>query len=216
MIKLGLVDDNKELLDLLSFDLDKVKDFEIAIKSENGEQFLREIKALENKPHIVLMDVEMPKLDGISTVQIAKAMYPDIYFIMFSVMDEEETLFKAIRAGAHGYILKEEPIDRIITQLKDVIENGSVPFSPIMATKALNLVKWSVPPSTGESDQLTDREIEILELLSDGFNSNEIAEKLFISFHTVRKHIRNIYDKLQVRTQAEAVKKGFLSRWLGF
>ena len=216
MIQLGLVDDNSQLLELLSFDLSKVEEFNIVLKAANGEDFLRKVRSLDVVPDIILMDVDMPRMNGIEAVGEGKKLLPNTYFIMFSVMDEEETLFKAVRAGAHGYILKEDPIDRIITRLKDVMEFGTVPFSPAMATKALNLVKWSVPPVNEEEQILTDREKEIMQLLSDGKNSNERADELFLSFHTVRKHIRNIYDKLQVSTQAEAVKKGFLKRWLGF
>ena len=216
MINIGLVDDNEQILELLSFDLGKVEEFNVVLKASNGQDFIRKAKQCETKPHLVLMDVDMPRMDGIEAVKEGKQILPHTYFIMFSVMDEEETLFKAVRAGAHGYILKEEPIERIISRLKDVMEFGSIPFSPLMANKALNLVKWAVPPISEKEEVLTNREKQILEMLSDGKNSNEIADELYLSFHTVRKHIRNIYDKLQVKTQAEAVKKGFLKRWLGY
>ena len=216
MIQIGLVDDNEQLLELLSFDLGKVNDFNVVLKASNGEDYLRKAKRLEVQPDIVLMDVDMPRMNGIEAVRAGKKLSPNTHFVMFSVMDEEETLFQSVRAGAYGYILKEEPINIIITRLRDVMEYGSIPFSPAMANKALSLVRWSVPPVSEDDDILTKREKEILKLLSDGRNSNEIADDLFLSFHTVRKHIRNIYDKLQVKTQAEAVKTGFLKRWLGF
>lgn len=217
MLNIAIVDDNKELLEILSHDLAKDFDIEVILTAQNGQDFLKKMYQTDKYPQIVLMDVEMPRMDGVEAVLLGKEKFPEVIFIMLSVVDDEDVLYKAIKAGAQGYFLKEEPIESIVQKLEDVIENGSVPFSPAMASKVLNLAKWSVPPvKTPEDKQLTSREQEILELLSEGLNSNEIGEKLFISFHTVRKHIRNIYMKLQVSTQAEAVKEGFLRRWLGF
>ena len=217
MLNIGIVDDNKQLLEILTYDLTKNYDIEITLTANNGYGFLKELESRKDIPEIILMDVEMPRMNGIEAVEIAKKEYPEITFIMLSVVDDEDVLFKAIKAGAGGYFLKEEPLESMVQKLEDVQLNGSVPFSPAMASKVLNLAKWAVPPvKTSEEQELTDREKEVLALLSEGMNSNEIGEKLFISFHTVRKHIRNIYLKLQVSTQAEAVKEGFLRRWLGF
>lgn len=217
MIKVGIVDDNRELLEIMSHDLTSQGEVEIVCTAENGQDCLQKLKSLKTLPDIILMDVEMPRMDGVQTVQLAKADFPDITFIMLSVIDDEDILYKALKAGAEGYFLKEEPIQNIVEHLKEVQECGHIPFSPAMASKVLNLAKWSVPPVKQDKDeQLTDREIEILELLAEGLTSNEIGDKLFISFHTVRKHIRNIYFKLHVKSQAEAVKEGFLRRLLGF
>ena len=138
MIQIGLVDDNEQLLELLSFDLGKVDDFNVVLKASNGEDYLRKAKRLEVQPDIVLMDVDMPRMNGIEAVRAGKKLSPNTHFVMFSVMDEEETLFQSVRAGAYGYILKEEPINIIITRLRDVMEYGSIPFSPAMANKALS------------------------------------------------------------------------------
>jgi len=217
MIRLAIVDDNRELMEIMSQDLTSQGEIEVVCTAENGHDFLQKMKSLKKLPEMVLMDVEMPKMDGVMAVQLAKQQYPEITFIMLSVIDDEDILFKALKAGAEGYFLKEEPIQNILDKLNEVQECGYIPFSPAMASKVLNLAKWSVPPAKQSSkEQLTKREIEILELLAEGLNSNEIGERLFISFHTVRKHIRNIYLKLQVSTQAEAVKEGFLRRLLGF
>jgi DNA-binding NarL/FixJ family response regulator len=217
MVHIGIVDDNSELLDIMSNDLTSNGDIDVVCTAEHGIDYLAKLKLLQKRPEIVLMDVEMPRMDGVETVQKAKALFPEITYIMLSVIDDEDVLYKALKAGAEGYFLKEEPIHHIVEKLKEVQKIGHIPFSPAMASKVLNLAKWSVPPAKETADeQLTNREIEILELLADGHTSNEIGEQLFISFHTVRKHIRNIYLKLQVNTQAEAVKEGFLRRVLGF
>ena len=218
MISIAIVDDNYRMLEVLKHDLTESGKIEVSFTAGDGIEFLKKVEQTDKLPAIVLMDVEMPKMDGIAAMHSALERYPELRFVMLSVIDDEETLYEAIKAGAHGYLLKEETTEGIIQKIEDVAGNGAVPFSPKMAVKVLDLAKSSAPPVHEETEEpeLTDREIEILELLADGLTSNDIADELFISFHTVRKHIRNIYSKLQVSTQAQAVKQGFLRRFLGF
>lgn len=219
-IPIAIVDDKRLLRNSLKDQLNFSELIEVVLVAEDGADFLTQIEALEikQKPLVVLMDIEMPRMDGIETVLIAKEIYPDVQFIMLTVFDGEDKIFEAIKAGASGYLLKDEKIPNIIKSIKEVLEEGSVPMSPIVARKTLMMLK-SAPDKPNdkvaqESDyQLSTREMNILELIVDGLNYQEIAERLFISPHTVRKHISNIYDKLHVSNKTAAIKIALKKKW---
>jgi DNA-binding NarL/FixJ family response regulator len=134
-----------------------------------------------------------------------KEKYPNASIIMLTVFDDDENIFKAITAGADGYILKKTSPIRILQAIEDVVQGGS-PMSPSVATQVLNLFK-SFPPVKLHVDVLSSREKEILSLIVDGLSNDEISLKLFISLQTVRNHIRHIYEKLHVHSKAQAVAK---------
>ncbi len=213
-IKIALVDDHyhtrQSLNELLSF-----SQFCTVVQvCESGKQFLKLLKEQtpEQKPEIVLMDVDMPELDGIDTVAIAKTVYPEIKFLMLTVYDDEELLFRSIKAGASGFLLKDEKVNVIERHIRNLHEGIDAPMSPSIARKALSLIHRSDLKSNPREEnvqppfEVSSREIEVLQLLVDGYNYKDIGEKLFISYNTVKKHVANIYEKLHVTSKAQAIK----------
>ncbi len=165
-------------------------------------------------PDVVLMDIDMPVMDGIEAVNIASSNYINTKFLMFTVFDDDVKVFEAIKSGAIGYLLKDEKVDVIIDSIHQIIEFGGSPMSPSIARKALKLLMNSAgtTPEKSESN-LTGREMDILQGLVEGLDHKEVAEKLFISPHTVRTHICNIYDKLHVNNRAQAVNVALKKKW---
>ncbi|NVO19874.1 MAG: response regulator transcription factor [Bacteroidetes bacterium] len=212
---LAIVDDKSQNRISLCEQLDYFSELEVIFTAQNGRDFLEQMKALpRNKlPEVVLMDIEMPLMDGIKAVQHAHALYPEVKFLMLTVFDDDDKIFEAIKAGANGYLLKDEKISVIIDFIKQLVEIGGAPMSPHIARKAMDmLMKASLPGVMQEADvnsslyELSDREMEVLKLLVEGCDYRSTAEKLFLSTHTVRKHIANIYSKLHVSSKAQAIR----------
>ena len=159
----------------------------------------------QDLPDIILMDIGLP--DGMSGVEgagLIKAIVPTSQIIMVTVRDADEVVFEALRSGASGYLLKNAPLDRVLEAIKET-HGGGVPMSASIARKVLNLFREQSAP--GVDYGLTTREVEILQHLVDGLKQKQIADKLFLSRHTVDSHIRNIYAKLHVHSRARAVAK---------
>jgi len=216
MISLGIVDDNITLAQQLSDRLSMYNETSLKYCLYSGNQALEWMKKNSEHPDIILMDLEMPGMNGVETTFRIHQLFPEQKIIMFTVFEEEENIFDAIKAGACGYLLKDEPMDRMLTAFKQVMEGGA-PMSAMVATKALRMMVNGYQPdkkqtNPGKSEeQLTAREQEILEHLSKGLRNAEVAGKLFISPATVKKHIENIYRKLQLQSRVELVnwyKKG--------
>jgi DNA-binding NarL/FixJ family response regulator len=164
------------------------------------------------------MDIEMPEMDGLETVLIAKEIYPDIQFLMLTAFSEDEKIFEAVKVGASGYLLKDESISKIIAFIKELLNEGTVPMSPIVARKTLMMLKsvnnHDLPENKAVTPSvLSEREMQILEGIVDGLNYHQVADKLFISPHTVRKHIANIYEKLHVSNKTAAIKIALKKNW---
>jgi len=158
---------------------------------------------------LILMDIEMPVLNGIETTQIVKQKYPQIKIIMLTAFDNDENIFNAIKAGADGYLLKEINPKDLYEGIVETL-NGGAAMNPSIALKTLKLLRnpLSIENEKDKEDiSLSKREIEVLEQLSTGLSYTVIAENLFLSPSTVRKHIENIYKKLQVHSKIEAVQK---------
>jgi DNA-binding NarL/FixJ family response regulator len=216
-LKVGIVDDKAYLRQLLAEKVNQTPNASVVLLAENGEDFIKKLKELptQQRPGIVLMDLEMPIMNGIEAVCLAKEEYPDIEYLMLTVFDEDEKIFEALKAGASGYLLKDESFEYILDSMIQVLSEGGVPMSPRIARKALAMLRVATiekPQAPKEETNLTDRELEILELIVKGLNYQEIADKLIISPNTVRKHIQNIYQKLHVTTKLAAVKVALKKR----
>lgn len=210
MINIAIVDDKRLNRINRSQELEYSGKLKVLFTSQNGEDFLEQMKAQSRNvlPDIVLMDIDMPIKNGIETVRHAKQIYPCIEFLMLTVFDEDEKIFEAIKAGASGYMLKDESSEAILSYIEQVKEFKTVPMSPSVARKALRLLSQTNSQSNKPniSTGLSDREIEVLRELVNGLDFREIAEKLFVSPNTVRNHISNIYQKLHVTCKVDAVK----------
>jgi len=219
-IPIAIVDDKRLIRNTLVDQLQYSEQIDVLFTAENGIDFLQKMEplAINARPLVVLMDIEMPEMDGLETVLIAKEIYADIQFLMLTAFSEDEKIFEAVRVGASGYLLKDEKVSKIIASIYELLEEGTVPMSPIVARKTLAMLKATEKPiaatvSDTEATYLSTREMEILHGIVDGLNYNEIAEKLFISPHTVRKHISNIYEKLHVSNKTAAIKVAMKKKW---
>lgn len=208
-IKLAIVDDNTFLARAIKEKLEDFEDLDIKYMVYNGGELLSKLEKNHNLD-LVLMDIEMPVLDGIETVRIVKQKYPHIKLLMLTVFDNDENIFNAIQAGADGYLLKEIEGQKLYNAITETLGGGAA-MSPSIAVKTLKLLRY---PEKQESlsvqeDEvsLSSREKEVLEQLAEGLSYTVIANNLFLSPSTVRKHIENIYRKLQVHNKLEAVQK---------
>jgi DNA-binding NarL/FixJ family response regulator len=207
-IRVAIVDDNAFLTKAVEEKLSFFDDIDIKFKAKNGEEALTKLSDNHNLD-LILMDIEMPVMDGIEATAKVKQKYPQIKIIMLTVFDNDENIFKAIKAGADGYLLKEINARDLHTGILETL-NGGAAMNPSIALKTLKLLRNPFVASSEQSQQeikLTDREIEVLEQLSKGLSYNAIAENLILSTGTIRKHIENIYRKLQVHNKLEAVQK---------
>ncbi|UMB53232.1 response regulator transcription factor [Lutibacter sp. A64] len=205
-LKIAIAEDNSFLAKAVIEKLSFFNDLNYKFKGINGAELIGKLEVNHNID-VILMDIQMPEMDGITATEIIKSKYPHIKIIMLTVFDDDENIFKAIKAGANGYLLKEIDAENLHKCILEVL-NGGAPMTPSIALKTLNLLRNPIIIDTSneiEKIKLTNRETEILEHLSKGLNYNEIAENLIISPSTVRKHIENIYKKLQVHNKMEAV-----------
>lgn len=219
-IRVAIVDDKRFLRSNLADQLQYSQEIEVVLTAGNGIDFLQQMENLSSAqyPLVVLMDIEMPEMDGLETVLIAKEIYPDIQFLMLTAFSEDEKIFEAVKVGASGYLLKDESISKIIAFIKELLNEGTVPMSPIVARKTLMMLKsvnnHDLPENKAVTPSvLSEREMQILEGIVDGLNYHQVADKLFISPHTVRKHIANIYEKLHVSNKTAAIKIALKKNW---
>lgn len=203
MIKIAIVDDSDPIRDHLTQLISKTEGFKIVATYFNAVQAIGDIH--KHDIDIVLMDISMPGLNGIDAVSILKEKMPLTQFMMITVHDDDENIFNALKAGASGYMLKNTPDDKIIEYLID-LKNGGSPMSADIARRVVASFRQPASPSN-EIDVLTNREREIVELLCKNYTYKEIAEQLYISRETVKKHIKNIYEKLHVQDKFEAIQK---------
>ena len=219
--RIAIVDDNINLLRNISQNLSNFEEVTIVFKAMNGHDAVS--LASTEHPEVILMDIEMPEMDGIEATRIIKTKFPDIKIIMVTVLDRDDKIFEAIKAGASGYLMKDEKPTRIVAAIQEAVEGGA-PMSPIIALKTLQILRQQIVVSDGgtqiiksistpESFNLSNREFEILEKISDGFSYQQIGNILFISAKTVSKHVEHIYEKLQVHSKLEAVKIGQQNYW---
>lgn len=207
-IKVAIVDDNTFLQKAVAEKLSFFDGIQIRFFASDGKVLLSKLQENSNL-NLILMDLEMPGMNGIDATEKVKQNYPHIKIIILTVFDNDENIFKAIKAGADGYLLKEVNPEDLYNGIVETL-NGGAAMTPSIAMKTLKLLRNPIDildESEKEEIKLSTREIEVLEQLSKGLNYMRIAENLFLSPSTVRKHIEKIYTKLQVHNKIEAVQK---------
>lgn len=205
MINVAIVEDNTTIREGLAALINGTEGYKCVGSFGDVESFLPKINILDID--VVLMDIGLPGMNGIEGVKNAMVKDPDLSVLMLTVYEESEFVFDALCAGACGYLVKKTPPTRLLEAIKDANDGGS-PMSSRIARQVITAFKEGKNISSEEKDfDLTEREVSVLNLLADGFNYQEIAETLYISVDTVRHHIRNIYKKLHVHSQSEAVAK---------
>jgi DNA-binding NarL/FixJ family response regulator len=213
MIKYALIDDNTAFTDHIKAELSTYPDLSFCFMATNGKECLQLLAMLQadKLPDIMLMDIEMPEMDGIEATLQIHTHYPAIQIIMLTTFSEDDKVVKAIQHGAKGYLLKTEKTTQIYTAIQD-INAGNSHLSPSIARKILNIFTQSnlttkTNTTAPESYQLTQQEHKILDFVHKGYKYKRIGELLFIEESTVKKHIRNIYAKLNVHNKVEALNK---------
>lgn len=204
-IKLIIVDDHKLFREGIKALLAVTDDIEIVGEAEDGATAMKRIRELE--PDVILMDINMPGLNGIRVTEQILAQHPQTRIIMLTMLEDDASIFHAMRAGARGYLLKGAEPEEVLSVIRAVAE-GQALFGPAIATRLMQYFKeLSAKPAVSDSlfPELTDRELELLRLIAQGLNNQEIAHKLVLSPKTVRNHITNIFSKLQVADRAQAI-----------
>jgi len=209
-IKLLLVDDHALFRKGVASALASHTDIEVVGEASNGEEALN--KARDLMPDVILMDISMPGCDGLEATRRIKAEIPYVKIIILTVAEQDESLFEAIKSGAHGYLLKTIEPRHLLEALRGVFK-GEAPISRVTASKILKEFarrsQRSAPQEAPPVGKLSPRESEILELLTKGATNKEIAATLCISIHTVKNHLQNIMDKLHIQNRAQAVAYAF-------
>ncbi len=204
-ISVALFEDNYLLRDSYFQLINGTPGFKCVGAFDSAADIIFKIKRSE--PDVILMDIDMPGMNGIEAVQIIKQNFSSIYIIMQTVFEDDDKIFNAIQAGADGYILKKTPPAKILESITEVY-NGGAPMTPSIAAKTLQLFRSGVKPLPDKKEaQLTDRQKEILEGIVSGMSYKMIAEKLSLSVDTIRYHVKNIYEILQVHSRFELMKQ---------
>lgn len=203
-ISVCLFDDNTQLRDSISYLLEEAEGFACVGAFKDCSNILREITKCN--PDVVLMDIDMPGINGIEAVQMIKEKFPDLKILMLTVFEDDDKIFNSLCAGASGYILKSASPLRILDAIEEIFEGG-VPMTPTVAVRVLRMFRTQSEETQPESFLLSDREKEILGLLVKGMSYKMIASQCFISVETVNNHLRNIYRKMNVHSKGEAITK---------
>jgi DNA-binding NarL/FixJ family response regulator len=219
-VKIALTEDNA--INRNTF-LQKIKgqsNLQLVFIANDGSQCLEQLSGLPHAllPQVIFMDIEMPEMDGIETIRIAKSLYPQIHFIILTVFDDDEKIFEAVKAGASGYLLKHEPMAVLEEAIVQILQYGGAPMSPAVARKTLQLLSRGFttaqqPAGSTLPDTLTEREIEVLNHMVNGWDAKRISSELNVSVLTIRKHIANIYDKLHINSKAQAISLAHQQKW---
>lgn len=202
-VRIQVYEDNATLRESLSNLLALTEDYTVIATYPDCLRVESQVR--EHRPDVILMDIDLPEVNGIEAVKKIRSFNPDVQIIMLTVFDDNTHVYQALYAGANGYLLKKYVSDKLINSIQEVLQGGA-PMSPTIARMIINNMQQPIQ-ATGNDYQLTNREKEILQLLSKGNSFKLIAAELTISLDTVRTHIKHIYDKLHVRSQIEAVSK---------
>lgn len=212
-ISIGIVEDQQKIIDRLRTRLSFFEDLHLTLIARNGDEALQQLADCPagDRPQVLLMDIEMPGRTGIETALEVKSIYPDIEILMQTVFEDRDKIFRSIRAGASGYLLKDDPIQKYVDAIREVAEGGAA-LSAVIASKVLDFVQLQQKDQAQlrnhaqQEFSLTDREMDVLKGIVDDLTEQQIGDSLFISPHTVKTHIKNIYKKLHVHSRASAVR----------
>lgn len=204
-IRVVIVDDNEDFREGLFHFLNFSTGFEVVGCFANPINIVENIT--RTQPDVVLMDIDMPRITGIEAVKLLKAHFKRLHILMLTVFEDEERVFKAMQAGAIGYLLKKTPPQKVLEAIREVMDGGA-PMSPLIARKVVQFFAKTAPADYN----LTSKELEVLRWLVEGLSYKLIAAELNLSIDTIRTHLKNIYDKLHVKSNTEAVVKAVRDR----
>ncbi len=203
-ISVAIVEDDAGIREMLTRVVQRAPGLEFVASVENGEEALERLPALA--PNVVVMDIQLPGMSGIECTQSLKKSIPQAQVLVFTVFGDSDQVFRALEAGASGYLLKRTARTELVEAIKQVWDGGA-PMSGEVARKVVDSFRRPAPAQNPETESLTTREEEVLALLAKGYITKEIADQLAISFDTVRFHLKHIYQKLHVRSRTEALLK---------
>lgn len=207
-IKVAIYEDNEGLREILCSIIRDADGFELAGEFGHCLDVIKNTSVFN--PDVILMDIDLPGKNGIEGVKEVKTSFPLVEVIMITVFEDDDRIFSALQAGATGYLLKKSSLNTLINSIQEV-HNGGAPMSPVIARKVLQM------PFANQNDNISEfnlsqREIEILKLLSKGLSYKMVAEELFLSIDTVRSYIKRVYEKLHVHSVTEAIHKVFIDK----
>lgn len=203
-IQIVVIEDNKLFRKTLTDFINQSDEMTCAHSYNSCEDALKEIENHGLEPDVILLDIGLPGMNGIEGISHLKEIAPLSKIVIITIQDDDENIFKAICNGASGYLLKDSTSTKILESVKEVL-NGGAPMNSSIAARVLSMFREFAPVQ--KEYNLTSREKEILKLLVEGYHKRQIAEKLFLSFHTIDSHIRKIYEKLEVHSGNSAVVK---------
>lgn len=204
-INIAIVEDNKVIREGVELYFKNDSDFTCDVTADSVEAFLKNITHYP-KIDVLLLDINLPGMTGIEGIHHIKHHYPDVSIIMLTIYKDEKHIFDALKAGSDGYLLKNTPLHSIKIGIQQILDEGA-PISPVIAKKVISYFNPQSKRKTNGFEELSNREIEVLQALSEGLQFKCIADKLFISIDTVRYHTKKIYKKLHVNSKLGAVKK---------
>jgi len=207
-IRVLIYEDNKDLSDSLAALLRGTEGYKLIGTFENCSNIIQQLHELN--PDVVLMDIDMPHVNGIEGLKLINAHAPETLVLMLTVFEDEKNIFEAILYGASGYLLKRTPPAKILEAITELY-NGGAPMTPMIAKKVIELFK-DKKQTPSNNFQLTDGEKQVLKLLAEGNSVKLIADELFLSQDAIKSRIKKIYEKLHVRNMGEAVAKAFRHR----
>ncbi|HHG86241.1 MAG TPA: response regulator transcription factor [Bacteroidetes bacterium] len=215
-IRIAIIEDQQDLLENLRELLESYSQIEIVFTAINGVEAVRSMEFYHDKVDLLLMDIEMPEMNGIEATRILRGLYPTVRILMLTVFERQEHLMQAIEAGASGYLLKGEKAKAIVQSIEQAME-GRLPLSPVMAAQALSQLQQNAQSQEQAAPlrafSLSGREEEVFGGLVRALTYVQIAEELFISPKTVRRHMENIYKKLDVHSKVEAIRLAHQNSW---
>ena len=205
MIKVAIVDDNDQVMSMIKDKLSGYNDISLTMFAENGRQLLEQLK-YGCTPDLILLDIEMPELNGIETTTILRQQYPEIKIVMHTLHDDDQYIFEAFKNGAHSFILKDTTAEKLYEAIADTMKGGAA-MSPAVAVKTIQFFRMKVIPGNAAGDSLSPRESEILQQIAKGRTNKRIADELFISPFTVKRHVENIYTKLRAENRVQLIQR---------